>query len=150
MNSGQICLSTNHVYVDPSVHDEFVERVGYHLKEFLKNGRKDDMSHIISDRNFERVAGLLEGTQGNVVHGGKQDKATRYIQPTVITDVTLQGELRINTIKPRHPGCFCTVWRVRVPIGMIAVGPNIFKASTLVVRRTAGSRISCLICQRIG
>ena len=99
INGGQICLSTNHVYVDPIVHDKFVERVGHHLKEFLKNGRKEDMSHIISDRNFERVAGLLEGTQGNVVHGGKQDKATRYIQPTVITDVTLQGELYITTIK---------------------------------------------------
>ena len=26
LNNGQICLSANHVYVDPSVHDNFVER----------------------------------------------------------------------------------------------------------------------------
>ena len=88
------------MYVDPSVHDEFVERVGYHLKEFLKNGLQGDMSHIISDRNFERVASLLEGTQGKVVHGGQQNKATRYIQPTVITDVTLEGEFRMTLVVP--------------------------------------------------
>ncbi|KAL8791339.1 MAG: hypothetical protein Q9195_005958 [Heterodermia aff. obscurata] len=93
LNSGQICLATNHVYVDPSIHDEFVDRIGYHLKEFLKNGGKDGMSRIISDRNFERVASLLEGTQGKVVHGGEQDKATRYIHPTVVTDVTLQDSV---------------------------------------------------------
>lgn len=89
--------------MDPSVQDEFVERIGYHLREFLKNDRTDDMSRIISDRNFERVAGLLEGTQGKVVHGGKQDKATRYIQPTVITDVTMQGEFCMTATAPEHP-----------------------------------------------
>ena len=102
LNSGQICLSTNHVYVDPSVHDEFVERVGFHLKEFVNC--KDNMSRIISDRNFERVAGLLEGTQEKVIYGGKQDKATRYIEPTVITNVTLQGKFCITTTTHRYSG----------------------------------------------
>ena len=104
LNGGQICLSVNHVYVDPKVHDEFVERVGYHLKKFMENGRQSDMSSIISDRNFERVTSLLKETQGKVVHGGKQDKATRYIQPTVITDVTLQGEFDTISIVSRHLG----------------------------------------------
>ena len=104
LNGGQICLSANHVYVDPIVHDKFVERVGFHLEEFLKNTRKGDMSCIINDRNFERVAGLLEGTKGKVLHGGEQDRAARYIQPTIITDVTLQGEFHMIPIAPRHPG----------------------------------------------
>lgn len=47
---------------------------------------------MISDRNYERVVGLLKETQGKVVYGGEQDKATKYIQPTVITDVTLEGK----------------------------------------------------------
>ena len=109
LNGGQICLSANHVYVDPIVHDKFVERVGFHLEEFLKNTRKGDMSCIINDRNFERVAGLLEGTKGKVLHGGEQDRAARYIQPTIITDVTLQGEFHMIPIAPRQPGRSCTV-----------------------------------------
>ena len=92
LNNGQICLSANHVYVDPSVHDKFVERVGFYLNEFLKGDAKDGMTRMISDRNYERVAGLLKGTQGKVAYGGRQDKATKYIQPTVVTDVTMQGQ----------------------------------------------------------
>ena len=96
LNNGQICLSTNHVYVDPSVHDQFVERVRFWLGEFTKGDAKDGLTRMISDRNYERVAGLLKGTQGNVVFGGQQDKATKYIQPTIVTDVTMQGEF-LNT-----------------------------------------------------
>lgn len=92
MNSGQVCISANHVYVDPSIHDRFVEMVGYWLNEFLKDGHKDSMSRIVSNRNYERITGLLKGTQGKVAYGGEQDKATKYIQPTVITDVTLEGK----------------------------------------------------------
>lgn len=54
------------------------------------------MSRIISDRNYERVVGLLKETRGKVAHGGQRDKAERYIQPTVITDVTMQGGFYVN------------------------------------------------------
>lgn len=92
LNNGQICLSANHVYVDPSIHDKFVERVGFYLNEFLKDDAKDGLTRMISDRNYERVAGLLKGTQGKIAYGGQQDRATKYIQPTVVTDVTMQGQ----------------------------------------------------------
>ena len=29
LNAGQICLSANHVFVDPAIHDQFVERLGF-------------------------------------------------------------------------------------------------------------------------
>lgn len=92
MNSGQVCIAANHVYVDPSVHDQFVERLGFWLNEFFKDGHKDRMSHIVSDRNYERIAGLLKGTQGKLAYGGEQEKTSKYIQPTIITDVTLEGK----------------------------------------------------------
>ena len=98
LNSGQICLSANHVYVDPMVHDQFVERVGYWVKEFLKEDRKSGMSHIISDRSYDRVASLLKNTQGDVKFGGEHNKATKYIQPTVVTDISLQDSLMSEEI----------------------------------------------------
>lgn len=103
VNSGQVCVSTNHVYVDHSVHDQFVERVGYWIKEFLNDGGKGGMSRIVSDRNYERIAGLLKKTQGKVAFGGEQDKATKYIQPTVITDVTLEGKSGMDISTLKHP-----------------------------------------------
>ena len=108
LNNGQVCLSANHVYVDPSIHDKFVERVGFYLNEFLKGDAKDGLTRMISDRNYERVAGLLKGTQGKVAYGGEQDRATKYIQPTVVTDVTMQGQSFVRI------SLFCVSWAISI------------------------------------
>lgn len=79
--------------VDPQVHDRFVERVSYWLDEFQKDSGKAQMSHIINERNFDRVSGLLKQTKGKVEHGGQLDRETKFIQPAIVTDVTLQGEV---------------------------------------------------------
>lgn len=91
LNGGQICLSCNHVIVDPQVHDQFVERVGHWLDQFQKGEGKGQMSHIINERNYDRVFGLLKATKGKLVHGGELDRETKFIQPAIVTDVTLQG-----------------------------------------------------------
>ena len=46
--------------------------------------------HVISCR---RVVGLLESTSGTVVCGGETDEESRYIAPTVITDVSPNDKL---------------------------------------------------------
>lgn len=35
---------------------------------------------------------LLKATDGKLVHGGELDRETKFIQPAIATDVTLQGE----------------------------------------------------------
>ena len=40
-----------------------------------------------------RVVGLIEGSKGTVAYGGDTDEQTRYIQPTLITDVTPDEKL---------------------------------------------------------
>ena len=78
--------------MDPRVHDQFVERAGYWLNQFQKGEGKGQMSRIINERNYDRVSGLLKATKGKVVHGGELDRETKFIQPAIVTDVTLQGE----------------------------------------------------------
>ncbi len=58
-NSGQICLAANHVFVDPSVHDQFVERAKYWLDQFLKGDGKDQETRIVNERNYDRLVRLL-------------------------------------------------------------------------------------------
>ena len=96
LNAGQICLSINHVFVDPSIHDKFVERLGYWLKEITKD--ESHMARIINDRNYERLTSLLEKSQGKIAYGGKLDKASKYISPTVITDVNISDSLLSSEI----------------------------------------------------
>ncbi len=93
LNSGQICLAANHVFVDPSVHDKFVERAIYWLDQYLKDGGQDDAVRIVNEQNYDRLVGLLKQTDGKIVYGGKTDREDRFIQQTLITNVTMQGKL---------------------------------------------------------
>ena len=40
-----------------------------------------------------RLIGLIEESKGTVAYGGDTDEQTRYIQPTLITDVTPDEKL---------------------------------------------------------
>lgn len=88
MNAGQICLSANHVFIDPGVHDQFVKRAKYWLGQYSKG----DGTHIVNERNFDRLVELLNQSKGNIAYGGDKSREKKYIQPTVITDVDMQGE----------------------------------------------------------
>lgn len=98
-NAGQACLSANHVFVDPSIHDAFVDRVQYWIShhstpEFLHT----QMSHIVNQKHYERISSILTATSGTIVTGGLgfQDPSsslpsfkTTFIPPTLITNVSL-------------------------------------------------------------
>lgn len=90
MNAGQICLSANHVFCDPAIFDEFVDRLTYWSKAAIAGGQ-EKMTSIINERNFDRVAGLLEKTEGKVVYGGETDRSKKFIHPTVVIDLNEDG-----------------------------------------------------------
>ncbi|KAG4274795.1 aldehyde dehydrogenase (NAD+) [Fusarium proliferatum] len=91
LNAGQICLSVNHVFVDPEVHDTFVERLHYWTRQF-SGGESSHMCKIVNRRNFERLSGLLENTSGDVFRASGKAGDNR-LSPTVVTDVTRDDSL---------------------------------------------------------
>jgi aldehyde dehydrogenase (NAD+) len=60
---------------------------------FLKeeNENPEQMVRIINERNFDRLDGLLRKTEGRIVYGGNKNREDKYIQPTVVTDVSMSG-----------------------------------------------------------
>lgn len=98
LNAGQICLSSNHVFVDPIVHDNFIERAIYWIAQYLKDDGKDQFAHIVNERNFDRIVSLLNQTGGNITYGGSTDRSSKYIQPTIIKDVTMTDSLMSEEI----------------------------------------------------
>ena len=93
LNAGQICLAGNHVIVDPSVRDEFVEKASYWLGQFVKDESKGQAFRVVNKRNYDRLVSLLNRTGGKIAYGGTNDPGSRYLSPTVISDVTMQGKL---------------------------------------------------------
>lgn len=96
LNSGQICLTVNHVFAHPDVEKKLIERMTFYFNEF-KKGKASEMTHIVNDKNFERLKALLEKTDGKVECGGELDASTRCITPSVVSNVTMKGMSQRST-----------------------------------------------------
>jgi acyl-CoA reductase-like NAD-dependent aldehyde dehydrogenase len=96
MNSGQICMSTERIVVDRSVHDSFVARL-VERSEGLTSGSPFEpgtmVGPLVGEAAGSHLAELLEDarTHGATIHGGGHE-GTVY-RPTVVDGVT--PEMRI-------------------------------------------------------
>ena len=92
-NVGQVCVSVDHVYVKEEVREHFIKQCKEWIKEFYgENPKKSkDYGVIISERNFDRVAKLIDGAK--VLYGGSYSKESRYIEPTIVYPVSEEDPL---------------------------------------------------------
>ncbi len=87
---GEVCLSTQRVYVEEPIYDEFLKGVVEAAKD-LKHGDplKDetDIGPIISTKHLENITNFIgdaEEKGGKVLCGGRDG---RYIKPTVVSNI---------------------------------------------------------------
>ncbi len=98
LNSGQVCVGVNHVFVDPKVKAPFLKALAKYFDQYL-GGRSGSpanpgyVTNIVNDRHYNRLEGLLEKTSGNIIYGGDRDPASRYFSPTVVDNVTTDDSL---------------------------------------------------------
>jgi len=96
-NAGQICVATDYTLVHESLYDEFIKTMEKVINKYY-NLTKENSTRIINDKAFERLMGLIKNTKGNIIIGGDGDKLTRFIKPTIISnvefnDVTMKEEI---------------------------------------------------------
>src|SRR5262252_4835933 len=87
-NAGQTCTAPDYVLVFKDVARPFLEHVKETLVRFYGEDpqRSLDYGRIVSDRHFDRLVRLL--ASGTIYHGGQQDRADRFIAPTVLVNVS--------------------------------------------------------------
>lgn len=100
VNAGQTCVAPDYLLVESSVRDQLVTEMINAIKEFYPNLSKEqrDYAHIPSERLFDRLAGLINNTQGKIVHGGNVDRQSLYIEPTIVTDIKADDVLMEDEI----------------------------------------------------
>jgi len=86
LNAGQTCVEPDYMLIHKDVRDAFIEQFRAALKEFFPDGDMKDMPVIVNEKHFKRVSGLLQS--GKAVIGGSVDEARRFIEPTVLVDVS--------------------------------------------------------------
>lgn len=98
MNAGQICVTPDFVYVHESVEQAFLDALVDNILAFygVLPQKSPDYCRIVNDRQFDRIVGLIN--HDKVVHGGQYDKASRYIAPTVMRQVTWDDDVMADEI----------------------------------------------------
>jgi len=100
-NAGQTCIAPDYLLVEDRVHDAVVDHLRAHIHRFYgatadAQKASDDYARLAHQNHHERVAALLTDAVeagATVATGGTHDAKTRFIAPTVLTDVPLDADL---------------------------------------------------------
>jgi aminomuconate-semialdehyde/2-hydroxymuconate-6-semialdehyde dehydrogenase len=91
-NQGEICLCGSRIFVERSIHDEFVTRFAEAAKKLRIGDPLDestDVGALISDAHLQKVMGYVElATKegGTIVAGGRRvERPGYFVEPTIIT-----------------------------------------------------------------
>lgn len=90
LNMGQICLSVNHVFVHPSVHDEFVDRVTHHIK-ILAEARES--TQLIHESYYDKLERLVSNTKGKIVLVGERDRGKKSFGHVVLSNIEINDPI---------------------------------------------------------
>ncbi|MEQ8707097.1 MAG: aldehyde dehydrogenase family protein [Phaeodactylibacter sp.] len=92
LNSGQICIAPDYLFVHESKKDEFVRLMAAQLKALYGDDAATSGAYnrMVNAKHFERVEGYLrdaEARGATIEIGGRRDASSDYIEPTVVSGV---------------------------------------------------------------
>jgi aldehyde dehydrogenase (NAD+) len=98
INNGQTCVAPDYVLIQRSVKDQFVKEIREAVREMYDADGKgiqssESYARIINERHYQRIKALLDDAKGQgatVRMGGTMDSADRFIEPTIIENVTVK------------------------------------------------------------
>ena len=98
LNSGQTCIAPDYILIHKDVKADFVKAFAQEVVNLHGQDIKADRHYvrIVNDKAFERVTSYFK--DGNIIYGGKSDPATRFIEPTLIENVSLDSPLMTEEI----------------------------------------------------
>jgi aldehyde dehydrogenase (NAD+) len=104
INAGQTCIAPDHVYVENSVQEKFVELVRRQIREFYGDGaegKSRSFTRIVNARHTRRVAGLIQDAQARgarVIQGGVVDETESFVSATLIDSLPEDAQIMSEEI----------------------------------------------------
>lgn len=90
LNAGQTCVAPDYLLVHKDVKEELLKNIKKNIIEFFGQNPKssNDFGRIITNKHVERLASYL--SCGSVYFGGKYDVSEKYMEPTILTDISFE------------------------------------------------------------
>ncbi|MGW0853730.1 aldehyde dehydrogenase family protein [Streptomyces sp. NPDC002690] len=88
LNAGQTCVAPDYVLTDPETATALADALAAAVEAQFGTdpSASTEYGRIINERHFDRLVRLLDS--GRTVTGGAHDRATKYIAPTVLANVS--------------------------------------------------------------
>ena len=91
-NTGQVCASTERIYVVESVYDDFIKALVNEVSSLRQNNGDADVSCMIWDQQLNMIEGQIQDAVNKgaqVLSGGKrqQGKDGLFLEPTILVNV---------------------------------------------------------------
>ncbi len=87
INCGQTCVAPDYCLVDKKVQKRFEESLINEIKKMVTENplESSQWGKIINEKHFDRLLNLID--EKSVIYGGKYNRSTLKIEPTVMTNV---------------------------------------------------------------
>ena len=89
LNAGQTCIAPDYVMVEKEIELEFLAQLKTEIEKERFSIANKNYVQIINDDNFNRLTKMIP--EDHIYYGGKTDPSERYIQPTVLQDVSFDS-----------------------------------------------------------
>ena len=88
LNSGQTCIAPDYLFLHEDIKDDFVREFRSELEALYPDGTQNSKHfvHIVRDAAFNRLTAYL--SEGDILCGGHYDKDSRWIEPTLLGNVS--------------------------------------------------------------
>lgn len=92
-NAGQMCIAPDYILVPTELKDAFIQELIKAIQQFYGSdaASSEHYGKIINEKQWLRLTSYL--SEGEIVYGGKSDKASLFIEPTIMTGI--QADARI-------------------------------------------------------
>ncbi len=91
ITAGQTCLAPDYVLVHKSIEQKFLKLAKAEIEKEHFSFENGNFTQIINDRNLERLSQMIDPEK--VYHGGEINALDRYIQPTILQDITFEDRI---------------------------------------------------------
>ncbi len=98
INAGQTCIAPDYLLIHESIKEKFISILTQTIVKFYTSNANDseDYGRIINEKRFDTLVSYLQ--EGNIVYGGNFDKKVLYIEPTILTNVSLDANVMTQEI----------------------------------------------------
>jgi len=97
-NAGQMCIAPDYVLIPTELKDDFIKELIQAIQSFygVNAMTSDHYGKIINDKQWMRLTSYL--AEGEIVYGGKSDRETLFIEPTIMTGIKEDAKIMQDEI----------------------------------------------------